>query len=159
MSGKARPSLRKKALYVVKQSDFSKAVKECIAEVFERYESMIEKSAKSVAMSMTEAEIMKALEDQKGVFLANGVFVRDALDLINRKNAENEEMSMEIDELIIAKDQLFDEADALIKKAKTEAIKYFAGIVKFKTDEKILYGKGAICRILDQIAKEMGVEL
>ena len=38
MSGKCRPSLRKKALYVVNQSDFSKAVKECIAEVFERYE-------------------------------------------------------------------------------------------------------------------------
>lgn len=43
MSGKCRPSLRKEALYVVKQSDFSKAVKECIAEVFARYESMIEK--------------------------------------------------------------------------------------------------------------------
>ena len=43
MSGKCRPSLRKKCLMVVKQSDFSKAVKECIAEVFARYERMIEK--------------------------------------------------------------------------------------------------------------------
>ena len=42
MSGKCRPSLRKKSLYVVKQSDFSKAVKECIFEVFARYERMIE---------------------------------------------------------------------------------------------------------------------
>lgn len=44
MSGKCRPSLRKKAIMVVKQSDFSKAVKECIFEVFARYERMIEKS-------------------------------------------------------------------------------------------------------------------
>lgn len=43
MSGKCRPSLRKKTIMVVKQSDFSKAVKECIFEVFARYERMIEK--------------------------------------------------------------------------------------------------------------------
>ena len=40
MSGKARPSLRKKALDDVKHSNMSKAVKECIAEVFERYEML-----------------------------------------------------------------------------------------------------------------------
>ena len=38
MSGKCRPSLRKKCLMVVGQSDFSQAVKECIAEVFARFE-------------------------------------------------------------------------------------------------------------------------
>lgn len=73
--------------------------------------------------------------------------MEDALDLINRLEAENnkltslctskdviinsqeaeiEKLCIEINDLIIAKDLLFDEAEALIKKAKTEAVKEFA---------------------------------
>ena len=63
MSGKCRPSLRKKALYVVKQSDFSKAVKECISEVFARYESMIEKSKKTEANAIEKSMTEEGFED------------------------------------------------------------------------------------------------
>lgn len=38
MSGKCRPSLRKKTLENVKRSNLSNTDKECIVEVFERYE-------------------------------------------------------------------------------------------------------------------------
>jgi hypothetical protein len=112
---------------------------------------------------MTEAEIMKALEccgnqlDCVGcecvencpqdINELNGL----AFDLINRKNAENEKLCGEVDELIIAKDQLFDEAEALIEKARAEAIKEFAERVK----EEIKIDKF----FLAQIEKEMGVEL
>lgn len=83
------------------------------------------------------------------------VTLKDALDLINRLQAkvddlerndlprckdalrraneigvelqaENERLCAEVDELIISKDLLFDEAEALIKKAKSEAYKEFA---------------------------------
>ena len=87
----------------------------------------------------------------------NGNRAKAILDLINRKNAEIEELYREVDRLIIAKDQLFDEAEALIKKAKAEAIKEFAERVKalFPFDKKFT----TISRFaLRQIAKEMGVE-
>lgn len=119
---------------------------------------------------MTEAEIMKALEccidkDYKCnecplyVDCEREVIAKHSLDLINRKNAENEKLSMEIDELIIAKDQLFDEAEALIKKARAEAIKEFAERLKEKY--KMHFGKewNAVYNPIDQIAKEMGVSL
>ena len=47
------------------------------------------------AVEITEEEFMKALTDQKGVFLANGVFVGDVIDLINRKNAEIDDLIKE----------------------------------------------------------------
>ena len=59
MSGKCRPSLRKKTIMVVMQSDFSKAVKECIAEVFARYESMIEKSEKTEVNAIEKSMTME----------------------------------------------------------------------------------------------------
>ena len=47
-----------------------------------------------------------------------------------------------------------------IKTARAGAIKNFIGGVKFHTrDNRALYGKNAIHRILDQLAKELGVEL
>lgn len=117
-----------------------------------------EKSQKTEAnpIEKSEAEIMKALEclASQGEYTA-----QNALDLINRIDAENEKLSMEIDELIIAKDQLFDEAEALIKKARAEAIKEFAERLKEKY--KMHFGKewNAVYNPIDQIAKELGVEL
>ena len=116
---------------------------------------------------MTEAEIMKALEccktDNCGKHCpfyeyADCMDRLDnlLLDLINRKNAENEKLSMEIDELIIAKDQLFDEAEALIKKARAETIKEFGERLMQMCDEP---NWCVWLSDIDQIAKEMGVEL
>lgn len=124
---------------------------------------------------MSEAEIMKALECCKnddcdhcqnnfGNCYAN--LAGFALDLINRKNAEIEKLCGEVDELIIAKDQLFDEAEALIKKARAEAIKEVLekvavqirsqlGISTLEEKEKFYF----CLDVIDQIAKEMGVEL
>lgn len=41
MSGKVRPSLRAKTLENVKRSDLSQTDKDCIAEVFRRFENMV----------------------------------------------------------------------------------------------------------------------
>ena len=154
---------------------------------------------------MTETEIMKALEccskpvgedcnecplHKEDCLKVN--IEELALDLINRKNAENEKLCAEIDELIIAKDQLFDEAEALIKKARAEAIKEVLGEITTEIEEALrnnfkvrqerqdkvtkgggnVFGDEIICTIdgkisalmgigyfVDQIAKEMGVEL
>jgi hypothetical protein len=56
-------------------------------------------------------------------------FPHECLSLINRQKAEIEGLCIELDETIIAKDLLFDEAEALIKNAKAEATKEFAEIV------------------------------
>lgn len=106
---------------------------------------------------LTESEIMKALEDQKCVYLANGVFVFDALDLINRKNAE----------IAVYKNNLEAMATTMHNSAKAEraeAIKEFAERVKRKAkthfplhNEKEVYSSVRV-KYIDQIAKEMGVE-
>ena len=126
---------------------------------------------------MTEAEIMKSLEFSADCFYKNEVltykgmpiemFSKAVLALLNRKNAEIEGLIMEIDELIIAKDQLFDEAEALIKKARAKAIEEVFTKVKSSSNKIDLICSGALVRReytiteekLDQIAKEMGVEL
>ena len=87
---------------------------------------------------MQETEIIKGLSCLSGnnVYCASCAYAddgrckervsADALDLIKQQVAELDKLSGEIDELIIAKDLLFDEAEALIKKSKSEAIKEFA---------------------------------
>lgn len=96
---------------------------------------------------MTDAEIIKALEvcgTYKGKCTDCPAFVKvdrsnckkvllGALELINRQKAEVESLKAENDKLAedwsnltIEKDQLFDEAKALIEKAKSEARKEFA---------------------------------
>ena len=80
---------------------------------------------------MTDNEIIKALKKHsmdlcsnckvEKIILCNNCISemeRNALDLINRQQAEIERLYIEIDDLIIAKDLLFDEAEALIKKPK-----------------------------------------
>ena len=46
MSGKCRPSLRKKTLENVKRSNLSQTDKDCIVAVFERYETDVVKEIK-----------------------------------------------------------------------------------------------------------------
>lgn len=118
---------------------------------------------------MTEAEIMKALEDQKDLFLANGVFVRDALDLINRKNAENERLKRLVisftNEVVIdsngyyikelSYDVITANAEKIRDELNAEAIKEFLQKAYKRSSQN-----ATICFFkLKQIAKEMGVEL
>ena len=49
MSGKARPSLRRKTLENVMRSNLSQTDKDCIATVFERYETDVVKEIKASA--------------------------------------------------------------------------------------------------------------
>ena len=138
---------------------------------------------------LTEAEILNALEcciksDHFGECFENGcpmiseegckvgeeTLYPYLLDLITDKNDSIEMYRRNIallDEQILAKDkeieELQHEKNELqheIVSCKAEAIKEFIGAVKFHTrDDRALYGKNAIHRKLDQIAKEMGVEL
>lgn len=131
---------------------------------------------------MTESEIMKALEihaDNEAGCSECPIYRSDtgdtcayelaqnALDLINRKNEQLAEKDAEIKRLkeatmIWVPARSGGKTRFLVKKynaVRAEAIKEFAAIVKFKVEEPWLYGKNAICRKLDQIAKEMGVEL
>ena len=129
---------------------------------------------------LTEAEIMKAMEDQKHLFLANDVFVRDALDLINRKNAEIERLqkkdgaecpvchgvgrigttdwltkNMSAKQLAEKKAKAIAECNA---EARAEAIKEFAERVKYEGRQDGAFGYVDLYAI-EKIAKEMGVEL
>lgn len=82
--------------------------------------------------------------------------IKDALDLINRKNSEIEKVRTELDRLTI----YFDEAvEAKLKTARAEAIKEFAERVK--ENEHAVYPGAFFVYVdaIDQIAKEMGVEL
>lgn len=69
--------------------------------------------------------------------------------------AENKRLCAEIDELIIAKDLLFDEAEALIKKAKAEAIKEFAERLKEKWRVAQVGRLFNLHKEIDNLVKEM----
>ena len=93
------------------------------------------------------------------------------LDLINRLQAENERLKADCDKiaedysnLMIEKDELFDEAENLIKSAKAEAIKEFAERLKEK-GIKVQGGSGfeGVTTMttnvqIDNLVKEMGVK-
>ena len=139
---------------------------------------------------MTEAEIMKALEccGLRGRYVCeedcprmnNGInsmsvcerdLKLDALDLINRKNAEIERLySMNQAKLDMIHDlrgelETNDKAKAEvlglqkeIKTARAEAIKEFGERLKVRYCNIPMWGKVAIV-FMEEIAKEMGVEL
>lgn len=62
MSGKARPSLRSKTLENVRYSNLSNTDKECIYEVFKRYEAIITENDKL----QSEVSRLKSLIGEKG---------------------------------------------------------------------------------------------
>ena len=150
-------------------SDYVEGFRECMRMVGVK---------KETEKKLTEAEIMKALEDQKDLFLANGVFVRDALDLINSKNEklrqcsfEHKELMKKVDrqkaeiekwqqvnfDLCMAGGKLLHERKTIRAEAIKEVLQRARGKVccipqQHFTLEQVLYD-------LDQIAKEMGVEL
>lgn len=119
------------------------------------------------AVEMTEAEIMKALE----CLASQGEYtVQNALDLINRKNAEIEVYKERFEMLDSNSQMAIGYADALEERARAEAIKEFADRLKeagAKSVEVAFYGNGTETiefitlrtNLVDQIAKEMGVEL
>ena len=156
----------------------------------------IEKSAKSVAMSMTEAELMKALEcckttngeDCKNcpLFLVETkcdcvcVVLADVLDLINRKNAEierAEKSRAEWKEAALRKAKELDKSQNELSnlkfdlmcgttKAQAEVIQLFVGRVKAHSRKMQssdwggeFWDRAVLVTDIDQIAKEMGVEL
>ena len=102
---------------------------------------------------MTEQEIMKALECHKfydcnncpymGYYCAARVMC-DALDLINRKNAEIERLNGYLDVISYS-----------TGKIKAEATKEFVKRAK----RELSFRKYIQADQIDQIAKEMGVEL
>lgn len=129
---------------------------------------------------MTEAEIMKALECASFVYknevlTFKGIpieeFSKAVVDLINRKNAENERLKKIINtsaiilparkcgKTFLIKTTIEKITESARTAARAEAIKEFAERVKSKgyTNSfcKLLLSKEDI----DQIAKEMGVEL
>lgn len=128
---------------------------------------------------MTETEIMKSLgwcelvtdnivlSNKKG---ENFLFALQSLQTIkqvlkdyNLKNAEIERLK----KAIKVQEIMLDNQDYAIKKAKAEAIKEFAERVKEGFDDCRRvndyvysgYDTGDVLRTIDQIAKEMGVEL
>ncbi len=121
------------------------------------------------AQNMTDNEIKKALEccgresclgcPYRGNCHQGNPMIRDALDYINRLEAENDILCGKIDELIIDKDLLFDEAEALIKKAKAEAYKEFAERFKEKLSQKYTTSLWKFyCEEIDNLLKEMESE-
>ncbi len=120
---------------------------------------------------MTEAEIMQALEccgDEEGLRwctecpyydkendICQEDLHRDALDLINCKNAEVERLEA----LSKHHQTLINMLNEGIAEARAEAIKEFAERVKDKMfcEDFLLCEPCDMADILDQIAKEMGV--
>jgi hypothetical protein len=125
---------------------------------------------------LTEAEIMKALElcGKRSNGCADCPYFgigghdklnRDILDLINRKNAENERLSvvahlgnLRADGYRVMRDRAL-KAEAEIETARAEAIKEFIATLKAKKGLESFCGYRIFDWELDQIAKEMGVEL
>ena len=117
---------------------------------------------------LTDSEIIKALSicsNENGICSecpysddytnCNTRIATDTLDLINRQKAENERLCMELDEVIIAKDLLFDEAEALIKKTKAEAVKEFAERLKKKYKPYVILGSEVAEVEIDNLLKEI----
>ena len=107
---------------------------------------------------MTEAEIMKALEKQRDKVVANEVFVFEVIALINRKNAEIERLKKHNTEMarkhyqdgrVKASQEFFEGLNAVAVRSIE------VGHFDSKTHEYITLRTD----LLDQIAKEMGVEL
>ena len=115
-------------------------------------------------IKLTEAETMKVLEccSKKVAESCAECPLREtncldisieqlAIDLINRKNAEIERVTKERDNII----KTYMEVVDAWKITRAEAIKEFAERVK----QKLSFGKYIQADQIDQIAKEMGVEL
>lgn len=120
-------------------------------------------------MKITDNEIIKALEKILELMCNEGDLQRSAiisksLDLINRQKAEIERLKKENNQLAedwsnvtIEKDLLFDEAKALIEKAKVETAKEFAEIVKANKHKlfNYIYSSKGFDEQIDNLLKEM----
>lgn len=121
---------------------------------------------------MTESEIMKALKcltkqnstpddrekcffmwKEESCFNCHHTVAKNAIDLINRKNAEIERVTKERDNITKTYTEVFDAWQI----TRAEAIKEFAERVKETFPNNSHWVRPR--EIIDQIAKEMGVEL
>lgn len=117
---------------------------------------------------LTEEEVLNELQSASEWFAEHGKntntaiigICKRAIDLINQKNEvieelldANEHLAVFLDETIVEKDKMFDQAKELIKTARAEAIKEFAERMKALITEIEFVEDWDI----NQIAKEMGV--
>lgn len=83
--------------------------------------------------SMNIKEALKNAEKCLEAFTPEDI-IKQQQETIESQKAEIERLCVELDEVIIAKDLLFDEAEALIKNAKAEAVKEF--VMRFEKKVK-----------------------
>lgn len=111
---------------------------------------------------MTEAEIMRALKKQRDKVVANEVFVFEVIALINRKNAEIDELQHEKTELQHEIEKLnFENLQmvASIKGLKAEAIKSYSAELLGKYCRYDEDGNGFVCDTdIYNLARHMEVE-
>lgn len=136
MSGKCRASLRAKTLENVKRSLLSQADKNCIAEVFERYEKSLDlinrKNAEIERLKSHSGKCIYLSDDETTEFCVEGA--------CNQFKTEGE--------------------------IRAEAIKEVLGYLKdhytvnlYQDDKEVVSVVSIDTEEFDQIAKEMGVEL
>ena len=114
-------------------NEIIKAFKDFLIEQVDGYTDHIETGGERYEFIEKELELLKETDN-----------------LINRQKAEIERLCMELDEVIIAKDLLFDEAEALIKKTKAKAHKEFAERLK----KELSFGKYIQADQIDNLLKE-----
>ena len=134
---------------------------------------------------MNDSDIIKALKCQLGIDTSNNCFgclyrenkscinaseciLEVVEDLINRQKAEIEKLKRDVDEawceysgLQIDKDEMFNEAVALIKNAGIKAIKEFAERLNkqaFCVQQTEWEGRVVDCEDIDSLVKEMTEE-
>lgn len=127
---------------------------------------------------MNDNDIIKALECCAASFCGDCPYCKfgncleklqlDAVDLINSQKAESEKLKRDVDEawceysgLQIDKDEMFNEAVALIKNAGIKAIKEFAERLNkqaFCVQQTEREGRVVDCEDIDALVKEMTEE-
>lgn len=114
-------------------------------------------------IKMTDNEIIKALKNEikRANYIESyyidcvdiGVF-QNALDLINRQNAEIERLSIESETLVIQLKVAYEQIHKL-NMAKSEAIKEFIDELKNRVVNKYEYTDIRVFKEIDNLVKEM----
>lgn len=91
---------------------------------------------------MTDNEIIKELE--KALKVAEETINRQKTE-IERLKAETDQIAEDYSNLVIEKDELFDEAEKLIKKAGAEAVEEFVNYIQ----EELMYHIGRVAWLVE----------
>lgn len=128
---------------VIKAEELLKKLEEAYNAYYDTSKSMpydIDKTIRETAICLENA--ITEINRQKGE--------------IEKLEADNDKLAEDWSNLTIEKDQLFDEAQALIKKSKAEAITELIDKAKKHAFPDDFYAEGCVyIADLDQIAKEM----